>query len=109
MRIHLREQDQILLAQTFKKEGALSTSIKFNSDPTRNYGATLTSEEQISKGLDLGGGKYGFAVVLPFAPTNDLTRQFQTGFSGRAIFEIGRRPLAYVFFRDFVHFLRMQF
>ena len=109
VRIQLREQDQPFLAQALRRSGQLEAAIKFNAEPTTTYQAMLTHDDQISKGLDLGGGKYGFGAALPFTPSTNLAQQFRTGFSGRASFEIGRRPLAYVFFRDFIHFLRMQF
>lgn len=109
VRVQLREQDQPLLVETLQRKGPLDAKIKFNAEPTTVYLAPLTAEEQIAKGLDFGGGHYGFAAFLPFNPSKALAQDFRTGFSGRATFEIGRRPLAYVFFRDFIHFLRMQF
>jgi hypothetical protein len=109
VRIQLREQDQTVLEETFHRAGTIQAEVKFNAEPTKTYLTALTKDDQIFKGLDLGGGKYGFAVSLPFAPSEKLTHEFRIGFSGRASFEIGRSPLAYVFFRDFIHFLRMQF
>jgi multidrug resistance efflux pump len=109
VRIQLREQDQTVLTETLQKAGTIEVEVRFNAEPTRTYRTALTKDEQIFKGLDLGGGKYGFAVSLPFAPSEKLAHQFRVGFTGRASFEIKRAPLAYIFFRDFVHFFRMQF
>jgi len=109
VRVQLREQDQPLLVAALHEKGSLEAQIKFNAEPTTVYTASLTDEEQVAKGLDFGGGTYGFAAFLPFTPSPQLSQDFRTGFSGRASFTIGRRPLAYVFFRDFIHFLRMRF
>lgn len=109
VRVQLREQDQPLLVAALHEKGPLEAQIKFNAEPTTVYTASLASDEQVAKGLDFGGGTYGFAAFLPFTPSTQLSQDFRTGFSGRASFTIGRRPLAYVFFRDFIHFLRMRF
>ncbi len=108
VKIDVREQDLIHLSNTLEQDFSVPVRLKFNADPTTEYELSVTDPTQLAYGLEIGKGSYSFAVVLPMQASMEQLSQFRVGYSGNAVFEMGRRPLAYVFFRDFVHFIKLR-
>ncbi len=107
VKIDVREKDLVFLERFMHKYDAIASEVKFNADLTKTYTLELNHTDQLAYGLETGSGDYSFSVVLPMDETND-TEHLKMGYTGNAAFIIGRRPLAYIMFRDVVHFLRIH-
>jgi len=107
VKIGVREQDIIYLEQLLSENENIPVEIKFNADPTRVHHLEVNDPSQLAYGLETSGGNYAFALVVPF---NDISgsEELKMGYSGRATFNTGRRTLAFVLFRDFIHFLKLR-
>ncbi len=108
VKISVREQDMIHLSTTLGDDSMVPVRMKFNADPTTEHNLSVTDPTQLVYGLETGQGSYSFAVVLPMAADVEAADQFRIGYSGNAVFDMGSRPLGYVFFRDFVHFIKLR-
>ena len=107
VKIEVREQDIIYLDRMLRENDTIPMEIKFNADPTRIHHLEVNDPSQLAYGLETSSGKYAFALVVPFNDISD-TEELKMGYSGRATFKTGRRALAFVLFRDFLHFLKMR-
>lgn len=109
VRISMREQDLIYLGDHLNETGPIPASLTLIADPSRSYDLELASPTQIAYGLDTSQGKYDFITVLPLATSVDDVNLLKSGFAGRATFKAGRKPVAYILFKDFINFLRVRF
>ena len=107
VKIDVREQDLVFLERFMSKHDAVTSEVKFNADLTKTYTLELNDTDQLAYGLETGNGDYSFAVVLPMDGSID-SENLKMGYTGNAAFMIGRRPLAYIMFRDVVHFFRVR-
>ena len=108
VRIDVREQDIVFLNRELSDHQSVRVRVKFNADPTTEHGLEVSDQGELSYGLETQQGVYAFAVVLPMELPEGSAEKFRVGYSGNAIFELGRRPLGYVFFRDFIHFIKLR-
>ena len=67
----------------------------------------LSDAHQLSYGLETHQGKYAFVAVLPIDESIDA-ENLKMGYTGNAEFMLGRKPLAYIMFRDVVHFFKVR-
>ncbi len=107
VKIDVREQDLVFLERFMSKHDTVTSEVKFNADLTKTYTLELNDTDQLAYGLETGNGDYSFAVVLPMDESID-SENLKMGYTGNAAFIIGRRPLAYIMFRDVVHFFRVR-
>ena len=109
VKIDVREQDLVFLERFMRKHEVIASDVKFNADLTKTYTLELNHVDQLAYGLETGTGSenYSFAVVLPIDKSVDK-ENLKMGYTGNAAFMIGRRPLAYIMFRDVVHFFRVR-
>lgn len=107
VKIDIREQDLVFLEKSLLNEKAIRSELKFNADPTKTHTLILSDLAQLSYGLETRFGNYAFAAILPINESMD-TGQLKIGYTGNAEFLMGRRPLAYIMFRDVVHFFRVR-
>lgn len=109
VKVSMREQDLILLGQRLAERGRIPVSLALAANPAKKYPLELNAQQQIAFGLDTSRGRYDFSVMLPLETTIHDASLLKSGFGGRAKFETGRKPTAYVLFRDFVNYLRVRF
>lgn len=107
VKIDIREQDLVFLEKSLLNEKAIRSELKFNADPTKTHTLILSDPAQLSYGLETRFGNYAFAAILPINESMD-SRQLKIGYTGNAEFLMGRRPLAYIMFRDVAHFFRVR-
>lgn len=108
VKVSMREQDLIYLSERLADRGKVPVSLSLAANPAHKYPLEVASQAQIAFGLDTAHGKYDFSVMLPLDTTFKDASLLKSGFGGRAKFETGRRPVAYVLFRDFVNYLRVR-
>lgn len=109
VKIALREQDIDFMENRLRVQKSIAASLKLAADPSKSYELALTDRSQLAYGLDISAGKYFFGAVLPLEVGEMDGTLFKSGFSGRASFDVAKRPLGYVLFRDFVNFIRLKF
>ncbi len=107
VKIDVKEKDLVFLERYMRKHDTITSDVKFNADLTETYSLELNHPDQLAYGLETGSDNYSFAVVLPMGESID-TENLKMGYTGNAAFVIGRRPLAYIMFRDVVHFMRVR-
>ena len=106
-KIEVREQDLIYLDRLLSEKKTIPVEIKFNADPTRIHYLEVNDPSQLAYGLETRSGNYAFALVVPFDDISGA-EELKMGYSGRATFNTGKRALAFVLFRDFIHFLKLR-
>jgi len=109
VKVSMREQDLIYLSERLDARGKIPVTLSLAANPAHKYLLEVSSRAQIAFGLDTARGKYDFSVVLPLETTFKDASLLKSGFGGQAKFSTGRRPTAYVFFRDFINYLRVRF
>ncbi len=109
VKVSMREQDLIYLSDHLSEHGLVAASLTLAANPARKYALELTSPSQVAYGLDTARGKYEFTVMLPLNANIADASLLKSGFAGRVTFKTDTRPLLYVFFKDFVNFLRVRF
>lgn len=111
VKIVLREQDIAYMETQLANKDIVMVpaELKLASDPTKSYALKLTDKSQLAYGLDITTGKYFFGAMLPLELNEAQGALLKSGFSGRTSFDLAKRPLGYVLFRDFVNFLRLTF
>lgn len=109
VKISMREQDLIYLGERLSQYGPVPASLTLIADPSRSYDLELNSSNQLSYGLDTTKSKYEFIAMLPLSTNLDDVRLLKSGFAGRATFRTGKRPIAYIWFHDFINFIRVRF
>lgn len=109
VKVALREQDLLYLDQRLEETGSINGRLKLAANPAKRYDLNLASQTQLAYGLDVSSGEYEFIAMIPLQLETDDPEALKAGFAGRASFEGGLRPVAYVLFRDFVNFLRVKF
>jgi len=107
VKINVREQDLVFLEKSLFKNQAIRSEVKFNADPTKTHTLILNDASQLSYGLETHQGNYAFAAILPIEESIDA-ENLKMGYTGNAEFILERRPLAYIMFRDVVHFIKVQ-
>jgi hypothetical protein len=107
--VDLREQDLRTLDHRLGEQSPIAGSVRLAANPTQSYDLEVSSREQLAYGLDTTRGEYLFQVSVPLDADPSKLDLLKSGFAGRASFDCGRRPIAYVLFRDFVNFLRLRF
>ena len=107
VKIDVREQDLVFLEKSLFKKEAIRSEVKFNADPTKTHTLMLNNANQLSYGLETHQGNYAFAAVLPI-DDSIAAENLKMGYTGHAEFMLGRRPLAYIMFRDVVHFFKVR-
>jgi hypothetical protein len=105
----LSERDLIYLDQQFQAKGPIPATLRLAADPARKYQLELTSRAQLAYGLDMNQGDYQFTAVLPLNSEITSLGLMKSGFNGRISFDTGRKPIAYVFFKDFIQYLTVRF
>lgn len=108
-RVILREQDIDFLEVRLRNQNSIPATLKLAADPAKSYPLKLTNNNQLAYGVDISTGKYFFSALLPLELDQAQGSLIKSGFSGKASFEVAKRPLAYVLFRDFVIFVRLKF
>lgn len=108
VKVGLREQD-ISFMERFIGDRPIPAELKLAADPARLYPLQLRDRSQLSYGLDVNSGKYLFNVVLPLEMEATQGSLLKSGFSGRVSFDVIRRPIGYILFRDFGNFIRLRF
>jgi hypothetical protein len=109
VRIDLREQDLRTLDYRLAEHSPIEGSVRLAANPTHAYDLAITQRDQLRYGLDSSRGEYSFQVSLPLEAEPSQLDVLKSGFAGRASFDCGRRPVAYVLFHDFINFLRLRF
>jgi len=109
VKIDLREQDIAYIESNLRGQDSVRAELKLAADPSKAYPLKLTNKAQLAYGLDISNGKYFFGALLPLELSEAQGSLFKSGFSGRASFDLARRPLGYVLFRDFANFIRLTF
>lgn len=109
VRIDLREQDLRTLDYRLADHSPIAGSVRLAANPTHAYDLVLAHRDQLSYGLDSSRGEYSFQVSLPLEAEPSQLDVLKSGFAGRASFDCGKRPIAYVLFHDFINFLRLRF
>lgn len=120
VKVAVREQDvpalidRIRLLRAKDPAAGVPADVKLTANPDHIYHVQLTDPESFSNRLDTSGGKYSFSAIIPVPETvareaEAAGLELKAGYSGRAKFSCGRRPLIGVLFGDFVRFLRVNF
>jgi multidrug efflux pump subunit AcrA (membrane-fusion protein) len=105
----LKEHDLIFLDKLLQEKGTVPASLRLSANPAQKYRVELTKSSQLAYGLDTTTGEYQFTAMVPLGATLDNPAFLKAGFTGRITFEVGTRPLGYVFFKDFVDYLTVRF
>lgn len=109
VQIDVREQDLRILDRTFREKGPVEGSVRLAANPAQAYPLSVTSQEQLAYGLDTSRGEFLFQVSAPLQAEPSQLDLLKSGFAGRASFDCGKRPIAYVLFHDFINFIRLRF
>jgi multidrug efflux pump subunit AcrA (membrane-fusion protein) len=109
VRVDLREQDLRVLDHRLQAREEVTGHLRLAANPVESFPLAVTSREQLNEGLDASHGEYIFQVEVPLEARPNQVELIKSGMAGRASFACGRRPLAYVLFRDFVNFIRLRF
>lgn len=121
VKISVREQDVPVLSAEVERRKATDSAagvageLVLTANPNQVYPISLSDPSGFAQRLDTAGGKYNFSTIVPltsdianpagFAADNEL----KTGYTGRARFSCGRRPLAQILFGDFIRFIKLTF
>ncbi|HVS51484.1 MAG TPA: biotin/lipoyl-binding protein [Opitutaceae bacterium] len=109
VKANLKEQDLIFLDKRLRDRGVVPATLRLSANPAYKYQLELTKSSQLAYGLETTTGEYQFTAMLPFNGEIDNQSFLKAGFTGRIAFEAGVHPVAYVFFKDFVDYLKVRF
>lgn len=119
VKISIREEDvptitsEVNQRRAVDPNAAVEGELVLMAEPDRVYPLRLTDPSTFSHQLDTANGNYNFSAVVPLAGhiEGELTPggELKTGYTGRARFSCGRRPLAQILFGDFIRFLKVTF
>ena len=109
VKANLREKDLIFLDERLKDTGPVPATLRLAANPAHQYTVRLTSSDELAYGLDTSHGEYEFTAMLPLTESIEDPTLFKSGFTGRISFDAGKHPMAYILFRDFVHFITVRF
>jgi hypothetical protein len=105
----LRERDLIYLGDRLRDTREVPANLRLSSNPAHSHQLMLNRPDQLAYGLDTSTGEYQFTAMLPLNEVLDEKSFLKSGFTGRISFDGGRRPLAYILFKDFIDFLTVRF
>lgn len=106
LEVNLPESDVALLLECFEKRGVVPVRFKLASLPHRTFIAELTASGDISSVSEIVEGKNVFRILVPLPENEEQGDQFRAGYTGRARFDVGYRPLFYSAMRRFFNWLR---
>lgn len=121
VKVSVREQDVPVLSaevqsrQASDPRSGVEGELVLTANPNRIYRLRLTDPASFAYRLDTTGGKYNFSAVVPLHETvlgssgPISSEEMKSGYTGRARFACGRRPLARILFGDFVRFAKVHF
>lgn len=109
VQVDLREQDLRTLDRRLREHPPITGSVRLAANPIDPFNIEITDRAQLTEGQDATHGEYIFQVEVPLEADEAKLDALKSGFAGRASFHCGRRPIAYVLFRDFINFLRLRF
>ncbi len=108
VKVRVREEDIVYLEAFFDQKGAISGELRLAADPTQTFPLQVVDGAQFAYGLDTSENGYSFALTLPLKIDRDSLDFLKVGFAGKAEFQAGRRPVAYVLFNDFIRFIKLR-
>lgn len=109
VKANLKEHDLIFLDMRLHDHGPVPATLRLSANPAYKYQLELAQSAQLAYGLETNTGEYQFTAMLPFNGNIDGPSFLKAGFTGRITFDVGVRPLAYVFFKDFIDYLTVRF
>lgn len=106
LEVNLPEADVAILLERLEKRGQVPVLFKLASLPGRTFRAELSASGRVGSASEIVEGKNVFRVAVPLPPDEEYGELFRAGFTGRARFEVGFRPLVYNATRRFFNWLR---
>jgi multidrug resistance efflux pump len=110
VKVQMREQDVAQLETYLERtRRPIDVALKLAANPGQTYQLSLSNAEQFGAGAEAVDGKYLFGLVLPLKVPAEEGERLKVGFAGQAAFKVGYRPIYYIFFHDFINFLKVHF
>jgi biotin carboxyl carrier protein len=106
LEVNLPEGDVALLLDRLDKRDAVPVRFKLASLPHRTFHAELSKSENVASASEVVEGKNVFRVLVPLPADEGQGQSFRAGYTGRARFDVGYRPLFYSAMRRFFNWLR---
>ena len=106
LEVNLPEGDVALLLERLEKRGTVPVRFKLASLPNQTFHAELSNSGNVASAAEVVEAKNIFRVLVPLPPSEDYAQSFRAGYTGRARFDVGYRPLAYNALRRFFNWLR---
>ncbi|OYV47873.1 MAG: hypothetical protein B7X06_02455 [Verrucomicrobia bacterium 21-51-4] len=108
VKLDFSEQDLAMLENLLAERGRIEGGLKLTAEPAHKYSIEITNSEQLAYGLEIKDNEYQFIAVVPFPKDAVVGQTVRAGFSGRAAFYVGMRPLGYIWFHDWVRAFRVN-
>ena len=106
LEVNLPESDVALLLERVERNGPVPVRFKLASLPQRTFHAELAESASVASAAEVIDGKNTFRVLVPLPANEDYGQYFRAGYTGRARFDVGYRPLFYSAMRRFFNWLR---
>lgn len=107
LEVNLPEADVAALLARLRDGDAVPVRFKLASIPQKTFVTRLTGTDPVAASSEVVGGRNVFRIVMPLPPEPEYDTLFRTGYTGRARFVIGYRPLAYTTLRRFFNWARV--
>lgn len=110
VRAFIREADILLLEERFQDKGKIEGELILQAAPSEAWQVIIDRDTDFTFGSTMSPkGESAFAITIPVKRPEGLPLQLANEFSGKLEVPMGYRPVAYVLFRDFIHFMRYIF
>jgi len=106
LEVNLPESDVALLLERVERSGPVPVRFKLASLPQRTFNAELAESANVASAAEVVEGKNTFRVLVPLPANEDYGQYFRAGYTGRARFDVGYRPLFYSAMRRFFNWMR---
>jgi GAF domain-containing protein len=106
--VRLDEPDAALLAGRLGRGETVPVTYVLSAFPGGSMRAEVVGSSSVSASAEVVAGRNVFRVDVPLEVSRAQDGIFRNGYSGRARFDLGRRPLVFTATRRFLNWLRLH-
>jgi multidrug resistance efflux pump len=106
LEVKLPENDVAALLERLRSGQEIPVRFKLAALPQKTFTASLSDATAVSAAAEVSGKRNTFRVTMPLPSDPEYDVLFRAGYTGKARFVVGYRPLSYAATRRFVDWLR---